>query len=498
MKLYLTCSVAIYLVISFGCSNKPDIFKNSNDDFKPVWGDTSEAADNDKGNDFNVPDDDDLSDEALAESDDDSVFYEEPDIEEQYFEDDVEIYDDFEVKDDFEIDDPFNMPDDDENDDDFSGTLCPPGQGGKDCKLCARYVVPTIKGDGSSLSWEHATASIQNAINSAQDQISKHGGRCSVFIKEGVYNITETVFMMDKIDIIGGFSGEHADPEFADPEIHPVILDGSGTSRVIAGASAAKLKNVTIQNGNAMNSSIKNGGGMIVFFAYDLKIENSKFIDNKAENGGAIFVGDYSDIKITDTFFENNQAQKEGGAVKIAEESRANFDRTHYLNNSAEKGGAISIESCGEERVYLFNSLFDKNSAHLKGGAIFNSGSSPFIGFNTFVNNSSYSGSVIHSSIGNEPYLAGNIFSQNSLSAPATGNYLAFYNNFHSEHPFPEGTGNINLDPLFVDIKNRNYRLESHSPSVDSVPLDLDFINYDLDGIPRPQNGILDMGCYER
>jgi len=56
------------------------------------------------------------------------------------------------------------------------------------------------------------------------------------------------------------------------------------------------------------------------------------------------------------------------------------------------------------------------------------------------------------------------------------------------------GEGNIDMDPLFVDSENGNYRLQRGSPCIDSGT-DTG-VTMDLDGNPRPI-GRYDMGAYE-
>jgi hypothetical protein len=73
---------------------------------------------------------------------------------------------------------------------------------------------------------------------------------------------------------------------------------------------------------------------------------------------------------------------------------------------------------------------------------------------------------------------------------------LVTYSNIEGGHA---GTGNINLDTLFVDAGNNDFRLDPLSPSVNTgsnvaVPV---FLTVDLDGEARIDEGTVDMGPYE-
>ena len=63
-----------------------------------------------------------------------------------------------------------------------------------------------------------------------------------------------------------------------------------------------------------------------------------------------------------------------------------------------------------------------------------------------------------------------------------------------------DGIGNIDTDPLFVDVTVDDYRLLPASPCIDAGDPDYVAIpnETDLDGSPRVVNGRIDMGAYER
>jgi predicted outer membrane repeat protein len=58
------------------------------------------------------------------------------------------------------------------------------------------------------------------------------------------------------------------------------------------------------------------------------------------------------------------------------------------------------------------------------------------------------------------------------------------------------GTGNLDVDPLFLDAAGGDYRLHVSSP-VKDVGTAVGAPDHDLDGVARPQGGGFDMGAYE-
>ena len=69
-------------------------------------------------------------------------------------------------------------------------------------------------------------------------------------------------------------------------------------------------------------------------------------------------------------------------------------------------------------------------------------------------------------------------------------------------HPLPEGAGNIDADPRFVDPLAGDYTLASSSPAFNAGSSDLypgdPAAAVDLAGLPRERFGAIDMGCHER
>ena len=141
--------------------------------------------------------------------DTDSVSDDNENLEIDFFEDDYDNGTDNDIDEDNE--------DVDEVDNDIYEFPCPDGTGGKNCDLCVRYVNSKNSVNKNGLSWNTAFTSIQNAVNSAIDAISSGKEKCRIFIEEGTYSISSSIFLSDKISITGAFYNGNVDPESCDP-----------------------------------------------------------------------------------------------------------------------------------------------------------------------------------------------------------------------------------------------------------------------------------------
>ncbi len=185
----------------------------------------------------------------------------------------------------------------------------------------------------------------------------------------------------------------------------------------------------------------------------------------------------------------------------------------------------------GTDGTKVINCTFSKNvSGNWYGGAIFCYETSPTFINCTILGNSAYRGGAIEAySNSGEPAsnpilvnctIEGNLPSNNALTTYSDSTLRLYncivWNNSISTSALAtveycdvqggwSGTGNLNIDPLFMDLSNpdfnlRNYRLQPGSPCINTgsnglVPAG---ITTDRDGNPRIINLIVDMGAYEK
>jgi predicted outer membrane repeat protein len=183
----------------------------------------------------------------------------------------------------------------------------------------------------------------------------------------------------------------------------------------------------------------------------------------------------------------------------------------------------------------LLNTTFSYNSAH-EGGGIYNDSSSPALANDLFVKNSAIYGGGIYNANASNPVLT-NVTSLYNIATYGGGIYnlsstpilvnailwgdtpnevinenssaLITYSDIQGGY---SGVGNIDVDPLFIDSTNGDFRLKSNSPAIDAgdnAAPGLEGIAIDLDGKGRfvdvpwvvdSGNGIppiVDMGAYE-
>ncbi|MCA9412603.1 MAG: hypothetical protein KC944_15420 [Candidatus Omnitrophica bacterium] len=221
----------------------------------------------------------------------------------------------------------------------------------------------------------------------------------------------------------------------------------SGGGIVLAG-SKATVSHCKIHNnyvGVSSDGFQNAGGGMYVVNSF-AKIQNCSFVQNSAvDTGGAIFAIDNSFFNQTTLCLKNCLFDGNiGTAVRTL--------RTQ-----------VYLENCTFGRNYKWshNDLFDLNTFPTSGPA-----------------GATVTNCIIRDNL--RPFM--NVTYSNVLDYP--------------------GEGNIDKNPMWVDVANGDFRLRSDSPCIDSGT-DVEVLN-DLDGKPRPVDvngrGIgqgFDMGCYE-
>ena len=261
--------------------------------------------------------------------------------------------------------------------------------------------------------------------------------------------------------------------------------------------------------------SIKSGGsyeemngGAIFIKDADAQFFNCTFNDNKANGnnndgmGGAVYAINTGGVnqtltKFIDCRFERNSTETEGGAIKITNDSYSEFTRCEFINNNAGYGGGALMIYVGEQTSFN-NCLFYMNSSNNSGGgAIKTLQAQNNLQFThcTFVYNSAYGnaeGGACDFSYANVSFVNSIIYGnlQQYGTDINVGQATTCQIDYCDLDMPADATGANNLNnvnPLFENIGQRNFHLQSGSPCIDAG-----------NDIGLPYNGTApDMGCYE-
>ncbi len=285
------------------------------------------------------------------------------------------------------------------------------------------------------------------------------------------------------------------------------------------------------------NFSHNRGGGIHAFFDSDLRIEECSILNNTAGlGGGGIHVEQESNMVMVDSIIANNQVIGEssaGGGVLVSTSS-VQIHGCIIVGNSAERsGGGLLLGGSGRSAL-LSSSLIANNWSGDNGGGVYPISNSTTIANCTIVDNvaQNFGGGIF--SAGSEVSIANTVLwgdhavlgqeiyarSGGSPTGPSIVNLS--YDNIDGgmDSVFVEGAstvewgpGNLDLDPLFANPDNGDYRLLTGSPCIDAadntaVP---DDVTTDLNGNLRfvddpatPDSGnpdginpIVDIGAHE-
>ena len=349
------------------------------------------------------------------------------------------------------------------------------------------------------------------------------------------------------------------DVDISDAEYE--ISRAENSYHVISSDGFAVIDGLTITGGNANESSHSGGNGGALYNSGSVQITNCKFIENLAIFSGGAIYNYRSDPNLINCIFTNNSAGSGGGGGIHNSKGSPNLINCTFTENSASEGGGMSND---EGSPTLTNCIFIENAVRNFGGGIYGDDSSPILtncafigntagsggGMNNF--NRNHSGPILINCLFNgnrartqgggvynywgEPILNNCTFAWNSAEE---GNALAcrseherntvrlyncilwdggneiwnndlsiiniFYSNIRGGW---FGEGNIDEDPLFVDIlgpdhvlgtKDDNLRLSPSSPCVESG--DPNYMSgpneTDLGGNRRIAGRRIDMGAYE-
>ncbi len=268
-------------------------------------------------------------------------------------------------------------------------------------------------------------------------------------------------------------------------DICDIRIEDSFAAEIPAAVSGGiYLENCT---GRISQSLIQNTGSMYSGGMYakggSLLVDRCQFIRNSAgrgPGGGLHIVGDHT---VNDSMFYYNDALS-GGAAYF---SGTTVNRCRMVGNSA-NGAAGAFSSYNAE---LYNCVVHNNGnqpgpiVDLTGSSLVNS---------TIVESSVSSDSIL--SAGGSRIVNSIIWNTGAGQVVTDSPDLSItYSLVSGGYP---GEGNIDADPLFVDLGNYNFKLQPTSPAVDAGTANIpDLPETDYTGKRRVMGSAPDMGAYE-
>jgi predicted outer membrane repeat protein len=260
------------------------------------------------------------------------------------------------------------------------------------------------------------------------------------------------------------------------------------------------------------NWAEETGGGM--YAGGSSSFTNCTFTDNSAKEAGGGMYNRRGNLSLTHCTFSGNSAVTSGGGM-CNEQCDPTLANCNFIGNSASDGGGMcNINS----NPTLTNCIFTGNSA-FDGGGMGNYESSPIVTNCTFSNNTAVYGGGMLNELSNNPSITNCTFNGNSAdfgggmnnyeSSPSVTNCILWDNTAPSGAQIHDdwtssatvsysdvqggwsGTGNINSDPLFIDVSSGDLHLLPGSPCIDEGdPLS----HFGLE--PEPDGARINMGAY--
>jgi predicted outer membrane repeat protein len=189
--------------------------------------------------------------------------------------------------------------------------------------------------------------------------------------------VTNSRFLNNDADWQGGAISDGQDD--SESPLTEVIVSGSYFYQNEADLGAAiNLDGTTLTVSNSTfieNHAVDDGGALELCNNEAVAVTGSRFVGNSSESsGGAIQVNcDTANLTIESNQFQRNTTVGQGGAIRVQTGvSGTSITRNTFTGNSAEQGGAVSIND-GEVDSYLWSisrNTFTKNRATLNGGAL--------------------------------------------------------------------------------------------------------------------------------
>ncbi len=396
-----------------------------------------------------------------------------------------------------------------------------------------RVDVDNVSGTENGATWATAFSSIQAGI----DAVTATGQPGELWVAGGAYRGTGTVVvtMAPHCDLYGGFAGTENARVERDIQAHASIIDGENQRTCVFGADNARLDGFTVTRGNgpprpamlAEVGALISGFGSYTEFGHLFAMDNAGVSPTIAD---CVFTGNSSGCAVIFNFAVLNApcsvsitrcavSNNPGFSYGVLNGSSNNGVCSPEMSNCSFANNSIGVMNAGifgtcmpvmRRCVFSANAQMGMSTASPYGAycrprlenCLFTGHPSYtlFVGSNvdlvncTIADNSSPMDAFMISS----GFAAGTVkncvvWNNTGGFTPATPTLAVSYCDVEGGYA---GTGNINVNPRFVDAAGGNFQLQSGSPCVDAgtaggAPAT------DLLGVSRPKGMGYDMGAYE-
>lgn len=187
----------------------------------------------------------------------------------------------------------------------------------------------------------------------------------------------------------------------------------SGYNDSGVGRGSSEISGATFTN----NSAEYGAGAVANYGSMKIDIDNTKFIGNKVtheieqdgwnnrnlkssvDGGGALFVGSASTTSLNKTVFQNNSSTTAGGAIATrADWINSELGSLNFKTNAPENYDPSKdyLVKNTKAKLDIKSSVFERNTAGLQGGALFNTFMNTTIADSNFVDNVAGQGGAIY------------------------------------------------------------------------------------------------------
>ena len=242
-----------------------------------------------------------------------------------------------------------------------------------------------------------------------------------------------------------------------------------------SGAEGSFWKGIVFEKTSADNDSSL---FKYCIFENGRKVGKKKGVGCSENRGGAISVSNFSKLKIINCIFRDNMAEL-GGAIYLYQNSSVAISGNLFYNNTAVENGTVMAVLYSYPQI-TYNTIIENR---LLNEDVFNQNLSTIF---SYISKPKFCGNIIR----NNPNIMDQQLAHNKL-------YYTEYNNITG---ILDKSGNIDLDPGFVDASLHDYSLSESSVCINAGSADNSLIYItaeDLAGNERVFDEIIDMGAYE-